>query len=70
MDASNRGKSTLVKQMRLKHGIDWSPDEREDYRYVIFSNTLQSSAEQAFDAVYKLISISTVQAVLCVKHFR
>ncbi|GAA5987384.1 hypothetical protein JCM5350_005650 [Sporobolomyces pararoseus] len=36
------GKSTLVKQMRLVYSRPYSPDERRDFKEIVFSNTLQS----------------------------
>ncbi|TKA51663.1 Guanine nucleotide-binding protein subunit alpha, partial [Friedmanniomyces simplex] len=36
------GKSTILKQMKLIHEGGYSRDERESFREIIFSNTVQS----------------------------
>ena len=42
LGAGESGKSTILKQMRLIHDSGYTEEERESYREVIFSNTLQS----------------------------
>lgn len=42
LGAGESGKSTIVKQMRLMYRDPYQDDEREAYREVVFSNTLQS----------------------------
>jgi guanine nucleotide-binding protein subunit alpha len=40
--AGESGKSTILKQMKLIHDGGYSEDEREAYREIIYSNTVQS----------------------------
>lgn len=42
LGAGESGKSTVLKQMKLIHHGPYSPAERESYKEVIFSNTVQS----------------------------
>ena len=42
LGAGESGKSTILKQMRLIHDNGYWDEERESYREIIFSNTLQS----------------------------
>ena len=42
LGAGDSGKSTIVKQMRIIHGNGYSPDECLQYKYVVYSNTLES----------------------------
>ena len=37
-----RGKSTILKQMKLIHEGGYSPDERESFKEIVYSNTVQS----------------------------
>ena len=38
----DRGKSTILKQMKLIHEGGYSPDERESFKEIVYSNTVQS----------------------------
>lgn len=40
--AGESGKSTIVKQMKIIHETGYSNEECEQYRPVVFSNTIQS----------------------------
>jgi guanine nucleotide-binding protein G(i) subunit alpha len=40
--AGESGKSTIIKQMKLIHEGGYSRDERESFKEIIFSNTVQS----------------------------
>lgn len=40
--AGESGKSTIVKQMKIIHETGYSKEECEQYRPVVFSNTIQS----------------------------
>ncbi|CAG8777876.1 7508_t:CDS:2, partial [Racocetra fulgida] len=40
--AGESGKSTILKQMKLIHDGGYSPEERESFKEIIFSNTVQS----------------------------
>ena len=40
--AGESGKSTILKQMKLIHEGGYSSDERESFKEIIFSNTVQS----------------------------
>lgn len=40
--AGESGKSTILKQMKLIHDGGYTPEERESFKEVIYSNTLQS----------------------------
>jgi guanine nucleotide-binding protein G(i) subunit alpha len=40
--AGESGKSTILKQMKLIHEGGYSRDERESFKEIIFSNTVQS----------------------------
>lgn len=40
--AGESGKSTIVKQMKIIHETGYSQDECEQYRPVVYSNTIQS----------------------------
>lgn len=40
--AGESGKSTILKQMKLIHDGGYSHDEREAFKEIIFSNTVQS----------------------------
>lgn len=40
--AGESGKSTILKQMKLIHEGGYSADERESFKEIIFSNTVQS----------------------------
>lgn len=42
LGAGESGKSTILKQMKLIHDNGYSIDERESFREIIFSNTVQS----------------------------
>ncbi|KAF2354337.1 Guanine nucleotide binding protein (G-protein) alpha subunit [Trinorchestia longiramus] len=42
LGAGESGKSTIVKQMRIIHETGYSQDECEQYRRVVYSNTIQS----------------------------
>jgi guanine nucleotide-binding protein G(i) subunit alpha len=42
LGAGESGKSTILKQMKLLHHGSYSPQEREQYKEIIFSNTVQS----------------------------
>jgi len=40
--AGESGKSTILKQMKLIHEGSYSPEERESFKEIIYSNTVQS----------------------------
>lgn len=40
--AGESGKSTIVKQMKIIHETGYSPEECDQYRPVVYSNTIQS----------------------------
>lgn len=40
--AGESGKSTIVKQMKIIHETGYSQEECEQYRPVVYSNTIQS----------------------------
>lgn len=42
LGAGESGKSTILKQMKLIHDGGYSRDEREAFKEIIFSNTIQS----------------------------
>lgn len=42
LGAGESGKSTIVKQMKIIHETGYSMEECEQYRPVVFSNTIQS----------------------------
>ncbi|KAG5463124.1 MAG: guanine nucleotide binding protein, alpha subunit [Olpidium bornovanus] len=42
LGAGESGKSTILKQMKLIHSGGYSSDERESFKEIIFSNTVQS----------------------------
>nr|ARF06922.1 guanine nucleotide-binding protein G(i) subunit alpha [Eptatretus cirrhatus] len=42
LGAGESGKSTIVKQMKIIHECGYSPEECNQYRAVVFSNTIQS----------------------------
>ena len=42
LGAGESGKSTILKQMKLLHHGSYTPQEREQYKEIIFSNTVQS----------------------------
>jgi guanine nucleotide-binding protein subunit alpha len=42
LGAGESGKSTILKQMQLIHGAGYSAEERETFREIVFSNTVQS----------------------------
>ena len=42
LGAGESGKSTILKQMQLIHGSGYSNEEREAFKEIIFSNTVQS----------------------------
>jgi len=42
LGAGESGKSTILKQMQLIHGAGYSNEEREAFKEIIFSNTVQS----------------------------
>ncbi|KAJ4110422.1 guanine nucleotide-binding protein subunit alpha [Fusarium oxysporum] len=42
LGAGESGKSTILKQMKLIHEGGYSRDERESFKEIIFSNTVQS----------------------------
>ncbi|XP_022914415.1 G protein alpha i subunit [Onthophagus taurus] len=42
LGAGESGKSTIVKQMKIIHETGYSKEEREQYRPVVYSNTIQS----------------------------
>ncbi|ORX61514.1 guanine nucleotide-binding protein subunit alpha [Hesseltinella vesiculosa] len=53
LGAGESGKSTILKQMKLIHDGGYTPDERESFKEVIFSNTIQSM-KVTLDAMEKL----------------
>ena len=40
--AGESGKSTILKQMKLIHDTGYSKEDRDSYKEIIFSNTIQS----------------------------
>ncbi|XP_072401826.1 guanine nucleotide-binding protein G(i) subunit alpha [Diabrotica undecimpunctata] len=42
LGAGESGKSTIVKQMKIIHELGYTPEECEQYRPVVYSNTIQS----------------------------
>jgi guanine nucleotide-binding protein subunit alpha len=42
LGAGESGKSTILKQMKLIHEGGYSPDERESFKEIVYSNTVQS----------------------------
>ncbi|KAG8956221.1 guanine nucleotide-binding protein subunit alpha [Tulasnella sp. 424] len=42
LGAGESGKSTVLKQMKLIHHEGWNDQERESYKEIIYSNTIQS----------------------------
>ncbi|PVU90305.1 hypothetical protein BB559_004694 [Furculomyces boomerangus] len=42
LGAGESGKSTIIKQMKLIHGNGYTLEEKESYKEIIFSNTIQS----------------------------
>lgn len=42
LGAGESGKSTILKQMKLIHQGSYSDKERENYKEIIYSNTVQS----------------------------
>jgi len=42
LGAGESGKSTILKQMKLIHGSGYNEEERESFKEIIFSNTVQS----------------------------
>lgn len=42
LGAGESGKSTILKQMKLIHDGGYTPEERESFKEVIYSNTVQS----------------------------
>lgn len=42
LGAGESGKSTIVKQMKIIHETGYSQEECEQYRPVVYSNTIQS----------------------------
>lgn len=42
LGAGESGKSTIVKQMKIIHETGYSKEECEQYRPVVYSNTIQS----------------------------
>ena len=42
LGAGESGKSTILKQMKLIHEGSYSDKERESYKEIIYSNTVQS----------------------------
>lgn len=42
LGAGESGKSTILKQMKLIHDNGYSKEERESFKEIIFSNTIQS----------------------------
>jgi guanine nucleotide-binding protein subunit alpha len=42
LGAGESGKSTILKQMQLIHGVGYSIEEREAYREIVISNLVQS----------------------------
>ena len=42
LGAGESGKSTILKQMKLIHEGSYSRDERESFKEIIYSNTVQS----------------------------
>ncbi|KAI8067942.1 guanine nucleotide-binding protein subunit alpha [Gongronella butleri] len=53
LGAGESGKSTILKQMKLIHDGGYTPDERESFKEVIFSNTIQSM-KVTLDAMERL----------------
>ncbi|KAJ1795941.1 guanine nucleotide-binding protein subunit alpha [Coemansia sp. RSA 2399] len=54
LGAGESGKSTIIKQMKLIHDGGYSQEERESFKEVIFSNTIQSMRVllEAMDALH------------------
>ena len=42
LGAGESGKSTILKQMKLIHDTGYSKEDRESFKEIIFSNTIQS----------------------------
>lgn len=42
LGAGESGKSTILKQMKLIHEGSYTTEERESYKEIIYSNTVQS----------------------------
>jgi guanine nucleotide-binding protein G(i) subunit alpha len=42
LGAGESGKSTILKQMKLINEGAWTREERESYKEIIYSNTVQS----------------------------
>jgi guanine nucleotide-binding protein subunit alpha len=42
LGAGESGKSTILKQMKLIHEGSYTDKERENYKEIIYSNTVQS----------------------------
>ncbi|KAI9311529.1 G-alpha protein [Dichotomocladium elegans] len=53
LGAGESGKSTILKQMRLIHDGGFTPEERESFKEVIYSNTIQSM-RVTMEAMYDL----------------
>ncbi|CAO3595346.1 unnamed protein product [Absidia cylindrospora] len=53
LGAGESGKSTVLKQMKLLHDGGYTHDERESFKEVIFSNTIQSM-KVTLEAMQKL----------------
>ena len=69
--AGESGKSTIVKQMKIIHESGYSREECEQYRPVVFSNTIQvcrgSSVEHSMYAFFFSIRISILALPSVVK---
>ncbi|KAI8099860.1 G-alpha protein [Halteromyces radiatus] len=53
LGAGESGKSTILKQMKLIHDGGYTPEERESFKEVIFSNTIQSM-KVTLEAMHRL----------------
>ncbi|KAH9814822.1 guanine nucleotide-binding protein subunit alpha [Melampsora americana] len=61
LGAGESGKSTILKQMKLIHEGSYTPTERESYKEIVFSNTIQSMAV-ILDAMKMMqIPLSSIQ---------
>ena len=54
LGAGESGKSTVLKQMKLIHHGGYNDSERDSYKEIIFSNTIQSM-RYVLVAVYSII---------------
>jgi hypothetical protein len=58
LGAGESGKSTILKQMKLIHQGSYSDKERENYKEIIYSNTVQSM-HVSFRIVLELLRTSS-----------